>query len=138
MFIYGNGLPPPLVSSAQSVAINITIISNTLPSPNFSDLLPLDYYGDSDETQNLIKVARDYNSAGLTVSNKTKDEKLKKLIDTPKPVRDSKVSNIKEDKTVENKELSTQVEVYVPKNEAITNFKQAFSNVSFYYNPYIY
>lgn len=84
--LYGSSLPPPSLS-VQPVTLHVTLVWNTLPTVEFSDILPLDYDLEDYkiEFQNAVNVAQQGN---LCVFNKDDESKINEIITQPKIIRD--------------------------------------------------
>lgn len=84
--IYGSSLPIPALA-VQSVTLTVTLVWNTLPTVDYSDVLPLDYDLEDYQVEyaNAVSFAKQGN---LGVFQNDDVQKINELISQPKMIRD--------------------------------------------------
>ena len=93
--IYGSGLPPEaLTGKAPAVTLTYCAIYNVIPSPQFSDLLPLDY-NIEDSSLDLLDISKFVPHSGLATFKQSQSDSIEKIFSLPSNIRKEALEKLK-------------------------------------------
>ena len=85
--IYGMGLPPEVLTGRSAgVTLSYCAIYNVIPTPGFTDLLPLDY-NIEDSSLDLLDVSKFVPHSGLVAHKNSDASAIEKLLSLPSNIR---------------------------------------------------
>lgn len=93
--IYGMGLPPEvLTGKAAGVTLTYCAIYNVIPTPQFSELLPLDYNVE-DSSLDLLDLSKFVPQSGLVVHKNNDSEAIERLFSLPSHIRKQAMEQVR-------------------------------------------
>jgi hypothetical protein len=88
MNIYGNSLPTPNIAGGSAgVVLTFVSVWNVIPTPQFADLLPLDY-NVTEQSLDLLDISKFVPKAGLTAYKNNESDKIERMLRLPKTTLD--------------------------------------------------
>lgn len=116
--IYGASLPPPNVgggvNNSAGVVLSFVVVWNVIPTPQYSDLLPLDYNLE-EQGFDMLEASKFIPQSGLIVHKTSQTGQIERMLELPSHVRQSALNqHLYNMKNFNRKKDSTILDVLNP------------------------